>query len=484
MILKSRSIHLLNALASMGYLIEIIDKKGYYVFCSDNCNYDSYTPKEMVNKHITEAYDLTEENSALLDILRTGKPKKDIFLRYISRKTGKEFLWLYNAFPIIEKGSIEGAITIYRPIEEYKDILSKLNDSTARCKDKLGCINCKESDLYVFDDIIYSSQCMQNAINISKRVSKNNSPVLLVGKTGTGKELFAQSIHTNSHKSNSPFVAVNCAAIPDTLLEGILFGVSKGAYTSAIEKKGLFEKGNGGTIFLDEIQSLSIEMQSKLLRVLETSKIRRVGADEETPINARIISAMNVDPMEQIQNGNLKLDLFYRIAVITINIPPLKERGNDIELLTNVFIRQINNELNTNIESCSEEVLQIFSKYCWPGNVRELHHTIEHAANVMNDNEKIIRKTHLPFYLELSDFQDTCCDEKTNSEVIKEEIPSYPIGDYKITRQQALNEFTNNFNHAFLSNALKAYGGNISKTARAINISRQHLHELISKYEL
>lgn len=333
--------------------------------------------------------------------------------------------------------------------------------------------------LYTFQDIICGCDEMLQAIELSKRISNRDTSILLAGETGTGKELFAQSIHTSSPRQDKPFVAVNCGAIPENLIESILFGTSKGAYTGAVDKRGLFEESSEGTIFLDELQALSTDMQIKLLRVLETKRIRRVGGDREIPINPKIISAINVNPLESVANGTLKADLFYRIAVITIEIPPLRCRQKDIPLLAHSFISDVNHRLHMNITNCSKRVLDAFNSYAWPGNVRELKHVIEYAANMMDENETSIRLIHLPchFQQKQNQYFDTIS--------AKPPLPQlYPIGDYKSTRQKAMDEFSDSFNREFLTHVLKEYGGNISQTARAINISRQHLHELINKYEL
>jgi arginine utilization regulatory protein len=324
---------------------------------------------------------------------------------------------------------------------------------------------------------------MRQQIRLAQRVAKTDSSILIVGATGTGKELFAQSIHSFGHKKEEPFVAINCAEIPETLLESILFGSTKGAYTGAIDKQGLFEDADNGTIFLDELQTLSIEMQAKILRVLETKSIRRVGGNKTVPVNVRVISAMNTNPIEAIEKGTLKADLFYRIAVITIKIPTLKERGMaGIKLLTNNFISQINDKLKTNLVGCSKETFEIFENYDFPGNCRELHHIIEHAANMVDEDEELIKPLHLPYYI--TECMKLKKDTTENCTARKSSLIKYEIGDYKIIHQEALNEFNNTFNKEYLTFVLNKFNGNISKAARAINISRQHLHGLVSKYNI
>lgn len=477
--LRNDTIAILDSLAAMGNYVEVADKNGIYVYCSKNCTYDSDTAEELLGRHITEAFDLTDETSVLLAAIKEGKPQRDIFMRYVSRKTGCEHYWLYNAFPLIINESIEGAVALYKEVEAIKNLIQEWNYLPAETKKKRGDMLNKKTGLFTFQDIIAKNEKMLRAIELSKKISKRESSVLITGETGTGKELFAQSIHSYSSKKTSSFVAVNCAAIPASLLESILFGVSKGAYTGAVEKRGLFEESSEGTIFLDELQSLDPVLQTKLLRVIETKTIRRVGGSRDIAINLRIISAINVNPRELIAKGQLKPDLFYRLAVITIDIPPLRDRLEDIPLLVKNFIYNNNLKLNSNVRCCSPEVIDLFSNYSWPGNVRELRHTIEYAMNIMDEGETCIHKHHLPSHMQ--EIELTTKTENDSSPYLSKK---YTIGDYKQIHQQALDEFNDYFNKEFLRQALNECQWNISKTARTINISRQHLYELINKYNL
>jgi arginine utilization regulatory protein len=474
MILNDSAIVILDALAAMGNYVEVADKNGYYVYCSKNCTYDAVSSDCLVGKHITVAFDLTEESSVLLDTLRTGRPQRDIFLRYVSRLTGREHYWLYNAFPIIIDGHVEGAVALYRTVDGIRSVMQNSHGALPCTKCNQGNICKTHKGIFSFEDIIFTSVEMAHTVELAKRVAKRDSSVLLTGETGTGKELFAQSIHSYSLKSDKPFVAVNCAAIPDNLLESILFGVSKGAYTGAIEKRGLFEESSEGTVYLDEIQALSLEMQAKLLRVLETKKIRKVGGDREFTINSRVISSINVNPLESIEKGTLKPDLFYRIAVVPIEIPPLRMRKNDIPLLAKSFIYGFTQKLGLSATSYSPQVQALFEQYQWPGNVRELKHALEYAVNVINEEEPIIQIDHLPpqFHQRQGNLIEITNRQK------------HTIGNYKEMRQQALKEFSTKFNKEFLTQALEQFNGNIAKTAREINVSRQHLYELINKYDI
>lgn len=477
--LKEETRIMLDALASMGNYVEVVDKNGTYVYCSENITYETGSASDLVGKHITQAFNLTDDTSVLMQTLKTGKPQRDVFLHYNVRTSGREFYWLYNSFPLIIDGKIEGAIATYRELDSIKNVVQCWNSVPSSSKSARGNISGSGKGMYVFDDIVTSCPKMMQSIELAKRISAKESSVLIVGETGTGKELFAQSIHSYGAKNNRPFVAINCAAIPNNLIESILFGVAKGAYTGAVEKRGLLEESSGGTIYLDELNSLDPILQVKLLRAIESKKIRRVGGDREININPRVISSLNVAPKELIACGQLKSDLYYRLAVITINIPPLRERKGDIPILSANLIMQINQKLDADVAGCSDEVLSIFSKYSWPGNVRELRHALEYAITVMGDHEKLILREHLPEY-----FEDVCHEEKQPGAAAPTAFKKYPIGDYKLTRQEAIDDFSDYFNREFLTQALDENKWNVSKTAKAINISRQHLHELINKYNL
>jgi DNA-binding NtrC family response regulator len=248
---------------------------------------------------------------------------------------------------------------------------------------------------YDFSRIIGESPAMQKIIAEVKKIADARSNVLLLGETGTGKELIARAIHFNSSRADKPFIPINCSAIPENLLESELFGHVRGAFTGAItSKKGLFEEANGGTVFLDEIGDLSIGLQSKLLRVLEDHEIRPVGGTQSIKVDLRFISATNKDIENAIKEGTFREDLFYRINVITIKLPPLRERKEDIELLARYFIHKYSKELGKPVNEIDNEALQILKAYRWPGNVRELQNIIERAILIAEDS--IIKAEHLP----------------------------------------------------------------------------------------
>lgn len=233
---------------------------------------------------------------------------------------------------------------------------------------------------YCLNNIICKSQKMKEVLDVIERVSRTDSTILVDGETGVGKELVAKVIHTNSHRCDAPFVAINCGAIPESLIESELFGHVKGAFTGAIANKaGLFEEAAGGTIFLDEIGDMPLQIQTRLLRVLQEKEIRRVGSNKTSRIDVRVVSASNRSLPQLIKEGTFRDDLFYRLNTVTITIPPLRERREDIIPLIEYFLTIHSNKLERKVPVISREAMDIMTSYCWPGNIRELEHVIENT---------------------------------------------------------------------------------------------------------
>lgn len=253
---------------------------------------------------------------------------------------------------------------------------------------------------YNFSDIIAQSEKMKELIELARHVARGMSTILIYGETGTGKELLAQSIHNESERRNKPFIAINCGAIPSSLIESNLFGYVEGAFTGAKKggSPGVFEQANEGTIFLDEISEMELNLQAKLLRVLQEREVTRIGGNKPIPINVRVIASTNKDLAKMVQEGKFRSDLYFRLNVVQLKVPPLRERVSDIPYLAMHFIRKYNSLLGKYVLDISEEALDVLKKYPWPGNVRELQNCIEHAINMVKDEQKLLL-THLPLYI-------------------------------------------------------------------------------------
>jgi Nif-specific regulatory protein len=308
-------------------------------------------------------------------------------------------------------------------------------------------------------NMVGSSNAMKEVYQLIEQVANSNATVLLRGESGTGKDLVAHAIHYNSLRAEKPFVKVNCTALPDTLLESELFGHEKGAFTGAGEKKlGRFERAHGGTIFLDEIGDFSLNLQVKLLRVIQFKEFERVGGMETIKTNVRIIVATHKNLEEQIKEGLFREDLYYRINVFPIYMPPLRERKDDIMLLADFFLEKIAKENNKDISRISTPAIEMLTRYHWPGNIRELENCIERA--VLLCNEDVIRSEHMPPSLQM----------------IKK--------DKTVTTKRSLTEIIENKERELIIDALKKFAGKQRKTAIELGISERILGYKIKKYNI
>jgi len=284
---------------------------------------------------------------------------------------------------------------------------------------KASAIKINEKNLIDFADILGNSPLIKEAIKVAKRISPTDANVLLLGETGTGKEVFATAIHAGSTRSKKPFVAINCSAFPRELLESELFGHKAGAYTSAIkDKKGLVELADNGTLFLDEISEMNVDLQAKLLRVIETGEFIKVGDEKTSKVNLRIIAAGNRDLKKEIEEKHFREDLYYRLNVFSIELPPLRYRMEDVTVLAGHFLSLFASRENKGGLSLSEEALELLKQYSWPGNIRELRNVIERAV-IMTDDNKILPE-HLPYEIQKED--DKSKDSLTLSSVEKKHI--------------------------------------------------------------
>ncbi|MCX9102736.1 sigma 54-interacting transcriptional regulator [Bacillus anthracis] len=417
---------------------------------------ESMERSDVLYKNPLEVFAFEEnKNSTLIEALKLGKTNKNIKQTYFNNK-GQEITTINNTFPIIENGKIKGAIEISTEMNHFK---KTMKTSFSR----------KQNNKFTFDHIIGNSSAIQSVITEAKRVIRTSSSILLVGETGTGKELFAQSIHNESQRSGKPFISQNCAAIPDTLMESLLFGTNRGAFTGAIDKAGLFEEANGGTLLLDEINSLSPALQAKLLRAIQEKTIRRIGGTQEKEIDVRIIATINEDPLEAMTHNRLREDLYYRLSVVTLCLPPLRERKEDIPALVQHFIEKYNIQFGLGVADVDIHVREFLYAYDWPGNVRELEHVIEGSMNLVED-ENIITAFHLP----------TRFREQIKKEFNMQPFLTNNATDAPKTLKHTIEAMEKNY----INQILKEYHGNISQAAKFLGLSRQNLQYRIKKLHL
>lgn len=401
--------------------------------------------KNVIGKNIYEAYtNLTEESSTHARVMRTGKPIINE-TQLIVEESGKAYVINTSTFPIENDGEIIGTF----------DISSNLT-----LKDK-NSEKENRNRIYTVDSIITQDEEMLSIKNKIMKVSKNDSPVMVIGESGTGKELVVEALHSAGSRRNKPFISLNCAAIPESLMESTLFGTVKGSFTGAENRKGIFELANGGTLFLDEINSMSTDLQAKLLKVVEDQRYMKIGGEKYTDVDVRIISAMNVKPEEAIKNNSLRQDLFYRLSVIQFAIPPLRSRKADIPLLMDYFVDFYNKKMNKKVKTVDSSLKQIFMEYYWPGNVRELKNVMESAFN-MTENDRI-KKSDVPEYFKLYN--------------LRMEMKHKPITG------NSLAEVVAEYEKNIIIETIKSVNS-LAEVAAELKITRQSLKYKIEKYEI
>ncbi len=420
---------------------------------------------QVIDKDILEIFpSLNENTSTLINVINSGEPIINSTQTYFNYR-GHSITTISTTIPLFANETIVGAMEIAQDVTN----LRKLSDQLLELQQELK-VSRKDSyskpqiKKYTFGNIIGNNKALIMAKEIGEKASETPSSILIYGETGTGKEMFAQSIHNHGLRKNNTFIAQNCAAIPDSLLEGILFGTEKGGFTGAIEREGIFEQANGGSLLLDEINSMSLPLQAKLLRVLQEGYIRRIGGLEDIPIDVRIIATTNEDPREAVEKGILRRDLFYRLSVINIHIPPLRERLDDLDLLIKYFIKKYDKLLNKSIEKISDQVIEDFRNYDWPGNIRELENFIEGAMNMVSSRDKILNREN---------FITSNFIPKTSN------IGNRLIGQLA---DNSLPELIQGIEKKLVMEMMGRYGNNITTAAKHLGIKRQTLQHKLKKY--
>ncbi len=427
---------------------------------------DSHTA---VGKNILDIFpDLTPETSTFYSVIKSKKPIIEHIQHYTNYQ-GKKVSTVTSTIPIIENGEIAGCFEIFKDLTQVMDLSEKIVHLQEQLyKNNTEKKGCNESGAkYTFGNIIGNSAPILALKEKARRIAKSNSPVLVYGETGTGKELLVQSIHNADPKRrNKPFIAQNCAALPFNLLESILFGTAVGSFTGAKDNPGLFELAHGGTLYLDEVNSLNIELQAKLLRVIQDGVVRRVGATRTKDVDVRIIASANEPPAELVEKKLLREDLYYRLNVIYLELPPLRERREDISSLVQYFINRNNKQLAKSVSGLSPDAMKVFKEYSWPGNVRELEHLVESTMNLIDKD--IIALEDIQYYFDKR-FKIAAMD----SEALPDDAPA-----------EDLNAAVNKYEKGLLVKALKASDGNISMAARSLGLPKQTMHNKIKKHNI
>ncbi|WP_096434953.1 sigma-54 interaction domain-containing protein [Alteribacter populi] len=444
--------------------IHVINKEGKTIYYNEiAADHDGLSMDDVIGKPLLDVFpSLSSETSTMFTVLKKAQPIYNQHQTYRNLK-GKLIDTVNTTIPIIVENHVIGAVEIAKDLSRVKDLSQKLLDLQAKVNNR--SIKAKEINLnevkFHFSHIQSASPKMNKIKKQAEQAAATNSPIFVWGETGTGKELLVQAIHHASPRREKPFITQNCAAIPSSLLESILFGTTRGSFTGAVDREGLFELSHGGTLFLDEIHTLPFDLQAKLLRVLEDGIVRRVGSNKSFLTDVRIIAATNEDPTQLLADQKIRADLYYRLNVVSFHLPPLRERKEDISLLTEHFVSTYNYRFNKLISCVDKGTAMMFQNYAWPGNIRELKHVIEAAMNMVNGNE--IKQEHLPTHF-------TQSSDSTSPQIPKI-IPS-------------LKDTVEQFESAVIKEKLLEAKGNVKHTAQLLNIPRQTLQYKIEKYDL
>jgi len=441
----------------------------------------------VIGRKITDVYDLDEETSMIMRCLKSGRAVLHQMLFYRPRG-GRPVHAIHSVFPIQGDSGFQGAICFVKDSEIIdKEIVSS---SSLQAGPHRGLRN---GTRFTFADLVGADETFLTCLKMARSAAGSPSPIMLLGETGTGKEMFAQAIHNYSSRRRNRYIALNCAAIPEHLLESILFGTVKGAFTGALDKPGLFEQARGGTLYLDEIESMPLNLQAKLLRVLQERKIRRLGSHEECEVRVKITSSLNCEPIQAIQAGLLRRDLFYRLGVVFIEIPPLRNRLSDLDALVRHFLYKHNLDLNTRVQRIAPEIMELFRDYRWPGNIRELEHIIEAALNIVDETADILSVEQLPTHFGKDhDMQAEASAPsasgrsndlpgKTGGREGRERI-GLPDGERGMQSGESLARIQKQREHELIHQVLVETRGRIAEAARQLHISRQLLHYKLKKH--
>lgn len=458
-----------RALDQLPFGVQIYDKNTHAVYFNQASREISHIPSgvNITGRHLLDMYDLEETVSTTMTALRTQSPVIDRVDQF-SVDNGTFIASANTSYPIFQNGQLSGAVTFEHTEETIQKYYQSIQDTRQALKHFSGNAAPVRFSGYTFENVIGGSEKLRSAVELAQRVAPQNSPVMLVGETGTGKEIFAQSIHRSSPRAGKKFVAINCAAIPETLIESLLFGTAKGSFTGSEDKAGYFEEASGGTLFLDELNSMSLVMQSKLLRVLQERTFRRVGGKKDLELDVRIISSCNEDPFQTVEENKFRRDLFYRLSSVIIELPPLREHLEDLEQLTRYHLEQTAFQYVHRITRIQPQVYQLLRAYRWPGNVRELFHVLDYAQNVADSD--VMTVEHLPAYLRKN---QALAPRQSVSPAVSPSI------DFSHTSLQALMD---DYEKEVITQALDHCGYNISQTAQALGILRQSLQYRIRKY--
>ena len=420
-----------------------------------------------IGRHFFDVYnDLEVSESSMVECLKKGEViirEKQNFKDYM----GNVFVTNNITYPIKRHGQVVGAIELSQDITSVGDLRRSGNADTKEKKTEQKISRGRTS----WEDIVTRSPDLLSCIETAKIFAESNDPVMIYGETGTGKELFVEAMVNENAERRDKYVVQNCAAIPENLFESILFGSTRGAFTGAENKKGLFEIADGGILFLDELNSMPLHLQPKLLRVIQDGKFRPIGSRTEKKVDVKIIVAMNKPPMDLIQSHQLREDLFYRLSSGMINLPPLRERKEDILLYVKYFMDEFNKKYHKHVKGISEDMKESLLEYDWPGNVRELKNVLDLSIKI--SSEETLTSNDLPLYM-----------KEAHQRSIEIEAQEKAPGQRSVLTRRTLKEVVESAEKDCIKNALLYCEGNVTKAAEMLGLPRQTLKFRMDKLNI
>lgn len=456
----------------LGEAIHVVDAEGKTIIYNEAmAKLEKISVEDALGKPFRDVFSyIPQHESTLTKALTEGVETRNKQQTYFN-VYGKEITTINTTVPIEVDGKVIAAMEVAKDITDIKN----LSDTVLELQE--GALNSAENDdlaavakrvnpkmkQYSFKDLIGESPQFIQVIEKAGKAAKTDASVFIYGETGTGKELFAQSIHYAGERKNKPFLAQNCAALPESLLEGILFGTAKGGFTGAVDRAGLFEQANGGTLLLDEVSAMPYELQGKLLRVLQEDYIRRVGGSKDIPVDVRIIATVNEPADKLMAEGALRKDLYYRLNIVNLTLPTLKERKDDIPILVNEFLEKYNARYGKEVWMIADDAMEKLMRHNYPGNVRELENIIMSAVSMADKEHVLTEKDVL--------LQRGAAEEQPM-------ISGFQKDD------STLSEYLETVEKTVIAGYLMENGGNISKTAKDLGMLRQNLQHKIKKYGL
>ena len=456
----------------LGEAIHVVDAKGITIIYNEAmAKLEKTRVEDALGKPFREVFSyIPHHESTLTKALGEGIETKNKQQTYFNIY-GKEITTINTTVPIEVDGKVIAAMEVAKDITDIKnmsDTILELQEETLGSADT-GDLEADEKrpapkmKRYSFKDLIGKSPQFAEVIEKAGRAAKTDASVFIYGETGTGKELFAQSIHYDGTRKNKPFLAQNCAALPESLLEGILFGTAKGGFTGAVDRAGLFEQANGGTLLLDEVSAMPYELQGKLLRVLQEDYIRRVGGSKDIPVDVRIIATVNEPAEKLMAEGALRKDLYYRLNIVNLTLPALRDRKDDIPVLVNEFLEKYNARYGKEVWMITDDAMEKLMRHDYPGNVRELENIIMSAVS-MTDKEHVLTEKDVLLQRGSTDSQSMISGFQKD--------------------EASLAEYLESVEKSVIAGYLVENAGNISKTAKDLGMLRQNLQHKIKKYGL